>query len=395
MRVQRLIAVVLGGLPLASCGESTSPGSEPSTVDELVASVIIIPDASGISGVGTTQQFTVEARDANGNLLPSPSVSWTSLNAHVATVDGIGLATAVASGQVPVVAKVDTLTAYALLTVSVPGMGPVTQWSAHPSEKQNYFLSAVWGASAGDVYATGFRRTLHYDGAAWSEILQGGESYVVGGMGPNDVYAVGSAVFHYDGSGWREQPSGTTEGLSGVWGASPDDVYAVGDHGTIVHYDGTDWREQSSGTTEHLTDVWGTGASDVYAVGVHGTILHFDGTGWREQSSGTTLLLMAVWGTSPNDVYVVGDAGTILHTDGSGWRVHANLSGWLWGVWGSSPSDIYAVGIFGAIHHYDGSDWSALGELDANGEHLRGVWAMSSSDVYVVGGDGRIFQGTR
>ena len=38
-----------------------------------------------------------------------------------------------------------------------------------------------------------------------------------------------------------------------VWGATGNDVFAVGDDGSIWHYDGTSWTAQPSGTTQVLT----------------------------------------------------------------------------------------------------------------------------------------------
>ncbi len=45
--------------------------------------------------------------------------------------------------------------------------------------------------------------------------------------------------------------------LHGVWGSGPDDVFAVGDLGTILHYDGHDWDMMPSGTDANLYAVWG------------------------------------------------------------------------------------------------------------------------------------------
>ena len=71
------------------------------------------------------------------------------------------------------------------------------------------------------------------------------------------------------------------------------------------------WCSMSSGTTYVLYDVWGSN-NDVYAVGNSGTILHYDGSSWSAMSSGTTNILYGVWGSSNNDVYAVGGVGTIL-----------------------------------------------------------------------------------
>jgi len=71
--------------------------------------------------------------------------------------------------------------------------------------------------------------------------------------------------------------SGTTNGLSGVWGSCSHDVFAAGSRGTILHYDGVRWRAMSSGTANDLYGVWGSGGSDVFAVAWGGTILHYGG----------------------------------------------------------------------------------------------------------------------
>jgi len=47
---------------------------------------------------------------------------------------------------------------------------------------------------------------------------------------------------------WIEMDSGTSEYLLGVWADSASDVFAVGDHGTIIHYDGSKWTSMESGT---------------------------------------------------------------------------------------------------------------------------------------------------
>ena len=62
--------------------------------------------------------------------------------------------------------------------------------------------------------------------------------------------------------------------LDSVWGSSGNDVFAVGNDGTILHYDGSDWSLMSSGTTVEICNVWGNTGSDVFAVGFSGTILH-------------------------------------------------------------------------------------------------------------------------
>ena len=59
--------------------------------------------------------------------------------------------------------------------------------------------------------------------------------------------------------------------------------------------------------TNTLNDVWGNSENDVYAVGNRGTILHYDGATWSKMNSGTTSLdFKAIWGSAADDIYVAG-----------------------------------------------------------------------------------------
>jgi hypothetical protein len=147
-----------------------------------------------------------------------------------------------------------------------------------------------------------------------------------------------------------------TRGLSGVWGSSASDVFAVGSSGLILHYDGTSWTPmplQSAGQPEDLRRVWGSSGTDVFAVG-GSTLLHYDGTRWspeilRKPVNGDGL--RDVWGRSGSDVYVVVDGyaigreGAIFHYNGVGWQEFASwTSRRLSRVWGTPGGDLLAVG---------------------------------------------------
>src|SRR5690606_31695193 len=79
---------------------------------------------------------------------------------------------------------------------------------------------------------------------------------------------------------WTEMASAAGSGLEAVWGASPDEVFAVGLSGVIQRFDGTSWSVQATGTTSSLRDVWGSSEDDVWAVGGLGALLHYDGASW-------------------------------------------------------------------------------------------------------------------
>jgi len=177
---------------------------------------------------------------------------------------------------------------------------------------------AVWGHS-GHVFVGGhWLEIYHYDGSNWlSKAHPVGGRFGLWGIGPNDVYAAGfMGTTHYAGSTWTVV-SNTFDGL-GVWGSGPADVYVVGwdfggDQGYIEHFNGS-WSPVSPPMAlAPLRGVWGSASNNVYAVGDTGTVILYDGVDWTGVDTGTTVDLFAIWGTGPQDVFVVGAEGTILH----------------------------------------------------------------------------------
>lgn len=225
-------------------------------------------------------------------------------------------------------------------------------------------LHAVWGSGSGDVSAAGRKGTLlrlPSPGGAWSVVKTGvsRDLNAIWSDGGNQMYAVGSngmLLSSVDsGKTWGGDQVGLAsskhgvwgtpehlfivgaEGhvecvarkdfkvtpvwksprrLHGVWGPSPDVLYAVGEKGLIVRSrdGGKSWSLAPSGTAQHLYAVSGRGADDVYAVGRGGTILRSTdgGDSWSPEASATTEALHAVAATKAGVLYAVGTNGVIL-----------------------------------------------------------------------------------
>ncbi len=167
---------------------------------------------------------------------------------------------------------------------------------------------------------------LHYDGNSWKIALAGTAANLrhVHGTGDNNVFAVGQkgTIARYDGKGWGlspvdpiEQEDGSeyvvTQGLFGVFAQAENDVWAVGEGGVIAHYDGASF--QLAGLFDNtLRAVWGISPENLWAVGGAGVIMRFDGQQWTYEESGTVATLYAIWGDGAGNIYAVGDNGTIL-----------------------------------------------------------------------------------
>src|SRR6185312_2508654 len=167
---------------------------------------------------------------------------------------------------------------------------------------------------------------LRYDGSAWSAMSvpasdqlvlhdvwsRTGEGAVAVGVELAESGDASGALLRLDGATWAPVPASDAI-LNAVWGSAADDVFAVGENGTILHFDGSAAAPMTSPTNEALVDVWGNSGTDVYAVGLSGTILHYDGAAWSVMPSPVSDGLLGVWSASSAEAFAVGDAGTILH----------------------------------------------------------------------------------
>ena len=191
------------------------------------------------------------------------------------------------------------------------------------------------------------------------------------GPAPNDLSIIDSentpsGMYHWDGAAWtnRSLPAAadaSTLNVQGVWGATEDDVWAVGTRlvsgsshfhlgiqhwnglsweifestarrgrqlrrrlgkrrqrylghrsGAMWHFDGGAWTQTQGGTGS--AKIWGSCAQDVWAGS-----WHFDGTGWKSQFLAPNINIFAVSGTGPDDVSVggalndAGDHGVLFH----------------------------------------------------------------------------------
>lgn len=230
----------------------------------------------------------------------------------------------------------------------------------------------AWGPSSTEVYAVGGSpdsgRMFRFDGEAATEVDVPEVPLLnwVFGFGASDMHAVGNegTLLRNTGAGWALVDSPTDQDLWGVWGAAPDDVWAVGGSArladgapTLLHFDGAEWSEQTVPPltptgVRALFKVWGSGADDVYAVGDVGVMIHFDGTEWAEVRTGAADDLVAVFGTGPDDIVAVGGRsnGLVARFDGTEWRTEfLPATPGLNGVWMREPGVAHINGLRGTV----------------------------------------------
>jgi hypothetical protein len=173
----------------------------------------------------------------------------------------------------------------------------------------------------------------------------------------------------------------TTATLEAVWGAARNDLWAVGDKGTILH--GTapgQWRSFPSPTTAHLYALWGARADSIWAVGAGGAAIHWDGNAWSAQPIATSADVVAIAGSGVNDVWAV-TAGEILRFDGRAWSVMRAVPTERYGdVAAIAPDDVWITGEGGFVH-WTGSAFSVL-PAPASDAPPAGIRAFARDDVW-------------
>ncbi len=171
-----------------------------------------------------------------------------------------------------------------------------------------------------------------------------------------------------------KEAGGTTNNLSDISFRTHDDGWAVGSSGTIIHSTdgGLSWRQQSSGTSFHLTGVWAVNSHICFAVG---SLVDYGGMVLRTTDAGET---WSQFGT-PDGEYLfdiafadaghgtaIGKFGTMYQTSdgGDSWiETNSHYKNELTGICFTSTKTGYMVGWGGAVFQTTdgGRTWPLIG----------------------------------
>ncbi|NUN14795.1 MAG: IPT/TIG domain-containing protein [Myxococcales bacterium] len=215
-------------------------------------------------------------------------------------------------------------------------------------------LNDLWGSGPMDIWAVGDGGAIvHFDGASWSSAAQSPTTAKLNGIwgsGADNMYAVGQfAVVRYDGTNWLPYNVGlAAKDYQDVYGVDGENFWIVAKDGWIYSFDSTKgkWKPKQLPSKNDLYGTWATTANDIWVVGEAGTIAHFDGAEWTELETGVSETLRDIWGTGPDNIYVVGDGGTLLHYDGFEWnnQSFSDYTNGLLAVWGVDEQNVFSVG---------------------------------------------------
>lgn len=189
----------------------------------------------------------------------------------------------------------------------------------------------------------------------------------------NILVTNGGSIVSYDGVN-ATMDCGMNSLLTGainkIYGVSPQDVYAVGNIGTIVHYTSGSWQAMESGTSLPFNDIWGEldgEANHFFAISIASNkylnegrkvlsleagrleILSDDGLPWS---------LSSVWFVPGRKYYLAGDGLFSTNSLQSSWHQDFTLPVlYKHCIRGSGLNDIVVVGSYGLLSHFNGMNW--------------------------------------
>jgi hypothetical protein len=294
-----------------------------------------------------------------------------------------------------------------------PAPPTAARWQLVASELAEAAM-AVTGTSARDVWVVGADKgrgplVLHYDGAAWARVPTHtrGDLWWAQAFPDGTVWIGGASatLLRYRAGRFErfEAPGSARATVFGLWGSSPDDVYAVGSaagrNGFVWHFNGAAWRDTALPTSlPDVTEthdgpgffkVWGRGPDDVWVVGDLGVAMRGRAGAFTQLDTGTNRRLFTVHGDARSTLLVGGGAsGVLQESTGAVFAARAPDDAPLIQGVCVGASGGWAVGQGCRVLRRGAAGWSEVTTgLTPAAQSLHAVWVDPTGGVWAVGGD--------
>lgn len=281
----------------------------------------------------------------------------------------------------------------------------IASWHSVAAEQPASLLS-VWGTSANDVWVTGGRSELageptllHRSGETWTRVdsgERGVDLWWVFGFDAGELLFTGSrgTILRYRGTSFERMATPRSGIIFGLWGATPDDLWAVGKgddgRGIVWRYDGVQWSEPAvaGGLPSLVLKVHGQRSDDVWISAGGGVTLHWDGVALSRVATGITSSLFSIV-TTPDVAIAVGGmtgGGEIVEYN-TGWTLQPSAAAPApWRGIAAGGGRTFAVGESGIVGERTEAGWQVftqpVTQLD-----FHAAWLDPDGGLWGVGGN--------
>jgi len=379
------------------------------TVRQIPATVSIAVGPDTLIAFDDTATAAGFVQDSGGGIMSSATIAFSSSNSAIAQFVAPRKIVARDNGSLIVTGSYASLTDTATLVVrqrladvqvqptsALLAIDQTTQFHAIPYDRRGHAIDTTI------VPLTGRWRTLHVDwltvdstGFATARAAGLGGAVFVQDTTADTALATVLAPSLGPVTSWEwKNPLPQGNQLLSVGGNADNNIYAVGQAGTIVHFDGVNWSAQPRINVPVLIDVWVSPTGQVFMSGgdeaAHGLVVHGTGAPWTIDTIPPYSLARAIWGASDTSVFVINDAFRVVKFNGTSWAEIGNLPvNQVQDIEGVSSQLVYVAGgvqagqnTAGAIFRYDGVNWTQVYQGFTS---IMGLWVAPDSSVYALG----------
>ena len=231
--------------------------------------------------------------------------------------------------------------------------------------------------STGKTIRDSMANAAHWDGRKWTLVrinpfFQGASAFsellAVFCLARDDMWV---NARHWNGSQWQVYnltPIGRAGGVYKIWGDRSDNVYAVGNNGSIIHWDGQKHTQMGLETPAWNRDIWGWGGTIYIAItdpdmesGKRGYLIRMENGKITELVKSVSHEQISVWGM--NGTWYTGGCGRLYRNTNGYWIPVLSPEHCITGIRGTALNDVCIFVQQGEVIHYNGSTFaSVLGE---------------------------------
>ncbi len=213
---------------------------------------------------------------------------------------------------------------------------------------------------------------MRWNGIRWSVdriyYHQNGQSFLssiksIFAFNDADIWLGMDALLHYDGNNFQSKgiSKAFQSWINKIWGTSSNDLYVVGDNGSIAHYQNGHWSRIESGTEANIGDIWGipdgSGGYNKYLAADNSMLILDAGNNLQTVNADPGHSIASLWGKTTRLVYTAGGYGVSLYKNFNWDKPGGSDINTIYNIKGNAFNDVFGLSSTLSILHFNGFSW--------------------------------------